>query len=91
MEITISEKEVSCHTHQLGDIKVKGCSLGDGGVWLSITAPFCAWRGARGDAGQRETRTHTCTGTRSVLERSLAPFWLEIHVPMLMPSVYKAG
>jgi hypothetical protein len=29
---------VTCRSHVLGDIGVKGCSLGDGGVWLSVQA-----------------------------------------------------
>jgi hypothetical protein len=39
MEIMISEAGVLCPTHQLGPFKTIGCSLGDGGVWLSISAP----------------------------------------------------
>jgi hypothetical protein len=38
MEICIRESGVHCFTHQLGTLKVLGSSLGDGGVWLSITA-----------------------------------------------------
>ncbi len=37
MEIVISQEEgVTCGSHALGSIVVKGCSLGDGGVWLSV-------------------------------------------------------
>ncbi len=38
-EFMISETGVQCVTHQLGPLKTIGCSLGDGGVWLSISAP----------------------------------------------------
>ena len=41
IEIMISSTGVHCHTHQLGEIKTIGSSLGDGGAWLSITAPLC--------------------------------------------------
>ena len=60
MEIMISETGVQCATHQLGPFTTIGCSLGDGGVWLSISAPT-------------------------------SEFWLEIHVPIPMPSFYKTG
>lgn len=41
MEIIISDTGVACTTHQLGTLTVLGSSLGDGGVWLRITAPAC--------------------------------------------------
>jgi hypothetical protein len=41
MAITIRENGMFCHMHQLGDFKVQGCQLGNGGVWLSITAQLC--------------------------------------------------
>ena len=59
IQVVISDKGVSCPTHQLGAFKILGCSLGAGGAWLSITSQLCE-------------------------------FWLEIHVPMLMPTYYKA-
>ena len=41
IEIMISDTGVHCLTHQLGNIKTIGSSVGDGGVWLNITAPVC--------------------------------------------------
>ena len=45
MGIVISDTGVACRTHALGDhMVVKGCSLGDGGVWLSVeAAAFGFW------------------------------------------------
>ena len=43
MQIVISDMGVTCPSHQLGDIVVKGCSLGDGGVWLSVGAELVAF------------------------------------------------
>ena len=38
MEVVISPEEgVSCANRELGRIVVQGCSLGDGGVWLSVS------------------------------------------------------
>ncbi len=39
MEIMISETGVHCVAHQLGNLRTIGCSLGDGGVWMSLSAP----------------------------------------------------
>ena len=36
MDFVISDMGVVCESHALGEIVVKGCSLGDGGVWLSV-------------------------------------------------------
>ena len=43
MQIVISDMGVTCPSHQLGDIVVKGCSLGDGGVWLCVAAELVAF------------------------------------------------
>ena len=43
MQIKISDMGVTCPSHQLGDIVVKGCSLGNGGVWLSVAAELVAF------------------------------------------------
>ena len=45
MEIVFSDTGVRCYpSHMLGDnIVVKGCSLGDGGVWLSVEAVGGFW------------------------------------------------
>jgi hypothetical protein len=39
MEILITDRGVHCFTHQIRSFKTIGCSLGDGGVWLSISEP----------------------------------------------------
>ncbi len=38
MDFVISDMGVVCENQVLGDIVVKGCSLGDGGVWLRVEA-----------------------------------------------------
>ena len=43
MQFVISDMGVTCPSHQLGEIVVKGCSLGDGGVWLSVAAELVAF------------------------------------------------
>ncbi len=43
MQLVISDMGVTCPSHVLGDIVVKGCSLGDGGVWLSVAAELVAF------------------------------------------------
>jgi hypothetical protein len=43
MDFVTSDMGVICPSHVLGDIVVKGCSLGDGGVWLSVTAELVAF------------------------------------------------
>ncbi len=38
VELVLSPEDgVSCGSHALGSIVVKGCSLGDGGVWLRVS------------------------------------------------------
>jgi hypothetical protein len=36
--LMVSDMGVTCATHMLVDVVVKGCSLGDGGVWLRVEA-----------------------------------------------------
>ncbi len=43
MEVLISETGAASPTHQLGECKVLGCCLGDGWVWLHITALLDFW------------------------------------------------
>lgn len=43
MQFVISDMGVTCPSHQLGEIVVKVCSLGDGGVWLSVAAELVAF------------------------------------------------
>lgn len=43
MDFVISDTGVVCESHSVGDIVVKGCSLGDGGVWLSVAAELVAF------------------------------------------------
>ena len=43
MDFVISDMGVVCESHALGEIVVKGCSLGDGGVWLSVAAELVAF------------------------------------------------
>ena len=43
MDFVISDMGVVCESHALGEIVVKGCSLGDGGVWLSVGAELVAF------------------------------------------------